>query len=218
VQVRDSHAVGNIAVANGGNGISMGLVDHNRVIANIVAGNGASGIQLGNEIGMPRDNRVAHNLAVANTLDGIAVSPLATGTTLRANTASRNDDDGIDVDEPLTALGWNFAWANDDLGIEAVPGVTDEGRNRAKKNANRLQCTNVVCRSGPGRGKKRHDDDDCDDRRVVLNRHGSWLRLDRDGDIILKPVPRPGVRWLSHRHGNDFFENRHCDGHDRDDD
>jgi hypothetical protein len=33
-----------------------------------------------------------------------------------------------------------------DLGIAAVPGVTDGGRNRARGNGNPAQCLNVACR------------------------------------------------------------------------
>jgi hypothetical protein len=39
----------------------------------------------------------------------------------------------------------NIANQNQDLGIEAVPGVIDGGGNRAAGNGNPLQCTNVLC-------------------------------------------------------------------------
>jgi hypothetical protein len=35
---------------------------------------------------------------------------------------------------------------NADLGIEAVPGVTDGGGNRATGNGNPLQCVSITCR------------------------------------------------------------------------
>jgi parallel beta-helix repeat protein len=160
VEVTDSRMLGNVAFGNARSGISLGQADRNRVIANVMASNGASGAQLGNELGTARETRVAHNLAVRNAVDGIAVSPLSTGTTLRANIVSDNTDDGIDVDEPLTALGLNSANRNDDLGVEAVAGVTDEGGNRAKRNGNRLQCTNVVCRRKRDRRGRDHDHED----------------------------------------------------------
>ena len=34
---------------------------------------------------------------------------------------------------------------NHDLGIEAVPGITDGGGNGASGNGNPLQCSNVFC-------------------------------------------------------------------------
>jgi hypothetical protein len=40
----------------------------------------------------------------------------------------------------------NSAFFNHDLGIEAVPGVTDGGGNRARGNGNpEGQCTGVAC-------------------------------------------------------------------------
>jgi hypothetical protein len=50
------------------------------------------------------------------------------------------------VDSAATTLTRNTANRNHDLGIEAVPGVTDGGGNRARGNGNPLQCTNIDCR------------------------------------------------------------------------
>jgi hypothetical protein len=77
--------------------------------------------------------------------DGIRVEPGAAGTLLRANVATRNGDDGIDVDSPATTVTANLANDNGDLGIEAVAGVTDGGGNRARGNGNPAQCVGVVC-------------------------------------------------------------------------
>jgi hypothetical protein len=77
--------------------------------------------------------------------DGIRVEPAATGTLLRANIATRNGDDGIDVDSPATSVTANVANDNVDLGIEAVTGVTDGGGNRARGNGNPAQCVGVAC-------------------------------------------------------------------------
>jgi hypothetical protein len=49
------------------------------------------------------------------------------------------------VDSVATTLTRNRAFRNHDLGIEAVPGVTDGGGNKAAGNGNPLQCTNVFC-------------------------------------------------------------------------
>jgi parallel beta-helix repeat protein len=88
-------------------------------------------------------NVVVRNWVVAG-VDGIFVSPSATGTTLRRNVAAGNADDGIDVDSPSTVLIRNTANDNGDLGIEAVPGVAGLG-NRAAGNGNPAQCLNVTC-------------------------------------------------------------------------
>jgi hypothetical protein len=77
--------------------------------------------------------------------DGIRVEPGAAGTQLRVNVATRNGDDGIDVDSPATTVTANVANDNGDLGIEAVAGVTDGGGNRARGNGDPAQCVGVVC-------------------------------------------------------------------------
>jgi hypothetical protein len=69
-----------------------------------------------------------------------------TDTLILRNTATGAGDDGIDVDSVATTLTRNGAFRNHDLGIEAVPGVTDGGGNKAAGNGNPLQCTNVFCR------------------------------------------------------------------------
>jgi parallel beta-helix repeat protein len=77
--------------------------------------------------------------------DGIRVEATASGTLLRANVATRNGDDGIDVNSPATTVTANVANGNTDLGIEAVAGVTDGGGNRARGNGNPAQCVGVRC-------------------------------------------------------------------------
>jgi hypothetical protein len=64
---------------------------------------------------------------------------------VKANVSSSNGDDGIDVDSPATTVTANLANDNADLGIEAVPGVTDGGGNRARGNGNPAQCVGVAC-------------------------------------------------------------------------
>jgi len=54
-------------------------------------------------------------------------------------------DDGIDVENPPTTLRSNLAIHNEDLGIEAVPSITDGGGNIAFGNGNPIQCTDVGC-------------------------------------------------------------------------
>jgi hypothetical protein len=45
-----------------------------------------------------------------------------------------------------TRLTRNRAVRNADLGIEAVPGVLDGGGNKASRNGDPLQCSNVFCK------------------------------------------------------------------------
>jgi Right handed beta helix region len=100
---------------------------------NVIAENEVSDIRF--PVGQP-DDRFG---------DGIVVAPSATGTLVRRNLAQRNDGDGIDVGAAGTRLRDNSAFDNRLLGINAVPGVTDLGGNRAHGNGDPLQCRNVFC-------------------------------------------------------------------------
>ena len=62
------------------------------------------------------------------------------------NLVNGSGDDGIDVDNPRTTVSRNVALRNGDLGIEAVPGITDGSGNKAHANGNRAQCANVACK------------------------------------------------------------------------
>ena len=73
------------------------------------------------------------------------VEATATDSLLEGNIAIGSDDDGIDVDSSTTTLTRNLGLRNGDLGIEAVPGVTDGGGNKARGNGNPAQCTNIDC-------------------------------------------------------------------------
>jgi hypothetical protein len=63
-----------------------------------------------------------------------------------------NGDDGIEIGEggaipgSSVVLTRNTANDNGDFGIEAAPGVTDGGGNKASGNGNPLQCLNVFCK------------------------------------------------------------------------
>ena len=76
--------------------------------------------------------------------DGIFVDGASPGAVLRNNVALTNTDDGIDVERAGTRLTDNRADRNDDLGIEAVPGVRGSG-NTATDNQNPLQCVGIAC-------------------------------------------------------------------------
>jgi parallel beta-helix repeat protein len=92
---------------------------------------------------------VRENLVRDAGVDGLSVATegggTVTGTLLERNLVLRSGDDGIDVESPLTTVTRNLALHNTDLGIEAVPGVTDGGGNSARGNGNPAQCTGVAC-------------------------------------------------------------------------
>jgi large repetitive protein len=88
---------------------------------------------------------ISRNKVADNALDGILVDAGNTGTVLEGNRSKANGDDGFDVESVATTLTENIANSNHDLGIEAVPGVSDGGGNRASGNGNPLQCTNLFC-------------------------------------------------------------------------
>jgi parallel beta-helix repeat protein len=92
------------------------------------------------------DTTVQSNVIRGVGRDGLHVDSTAIGSLLDQNLAVGAADDGIDVDGPTTTLTRNTANGNHDLGIEAVPGVTDGGGNKARGNGNPLQCTNVFCK------------------------------------------------------------------------
>jgi parallel beta-helix repeat protein len=91
-------------------------------------------------------NTVTGNLVRDSDLDGVIVEATATDTVVEENLVIGSGDDGIDVDNQRTTLARNVALHNGDLGIEAVPGVSDGGGNKAHANGNRTQCTNVTCK------------------------------------------------------------------------
>ena len=91
------------------------------------------------------DTIVRRNLVRDGDVNGILVESTATDSLLEGNIAIGTGDDGIDVDSPTTTLTRNLGLRNGDLGIEAVPGVTDGGGNKARGNGNPAQCTNIDC-------------------------------------------------------------------------
>lgn len=82
-------------------------------------------------------------------MDGIAIDADQVGpvldTVLDGNVTIGATGNGIDVESPTTTLTRNLAAHNGDLGIEAVPGVIDGGRNHAAGNGNSAQRTNIAC-------------------------------------------------------------------------
>ena len=134
-------ATANTFVGNGENGLDIEFGTTSTVEDNIAAHNAANGIRLDED----GTHSARGNTSTRNGADGILVEPLARFD-LTENQADSNGDDGIDVDSSDGTLTGNGANRNADLGIEAVPGVTDGGGNRARHNGNRLQCLNINCR------------------------------------------------------------------------
>jgi parallel beta-helix repeat protein len=95
---------------------------------------------------------VRRNLVRAAGTDGIAVATdlgsggpaFVTDTLLKDNVVIGSAHDGIKVASVATTLTRNAASRNGNLGIEAVPGVTDGGGNHAFGNGNPLQCSSTI--------------------------------------------------------------------------
>jgi parallel beta-helix repeat protein len=110
---------------------------------NDLAGNGG-GIAV---FGQATDTAITGNRIARSHEDGLEVTTSGSGTTvIQGNASSANGEDGIDVDTANAAITKNTANGNGDLGIEAVPGVTDGGGNKARGNGNPAQCVNVSCK------------------------------------------------------------------------
>jgi hypothetical protein len=95
---------------------------------------------------VPSRTTVRGNVLRDAGADGVHVDAGADGTLLERNRAVHAGDDGIEVDSAATVVTGNGAFSNHDLGIEAVPGVTDGGGNKARSNGDPAQCVNVGCK------------------------------------------------------------------------
>jgi hypothetical protein len=128
-------------------GISLEDGHANRILANRVRWTMDTGIRVVSFDDSQRLGRtdVARNLILGAGRDGIAVGRTARGTLLAANRVLRSEDDGIRTRGSTTTIARNTAVRNRDLGIAAVPGVTDGGGNMARLNGNPVQCTFVAC-------------------------------------------------------------------------
>jgi parallel beta-helix repeat protein len=92
------------------------------------------------------NNVVRGNLVRDSRGDGFVVVKKDKRSVLLGNTARGAADDGFDVESRSATLTSNRAVRNADLGIDAVAGVTDGGRNVARQNGDPRQCTHVSCR------------------------------------------------------------------------
>jgi large repetitive protein len=132
----------------GGIGIEKGR--GNVVAGNVVVRPRRTGIYLG--LKEPRiggvNTVVRRNLVTGSGADAFVVNAADDDSLLIANVARGAGDDGFDIEDASTKLTRNRAVRNADLGIEAVLGVSDDSANKASRNGNPLQCTNVFCSSG----------------------------------------------------------------------
>jgi parallel beta-helix repeat protein len=139
-----------------GYGLSLEGGAHNEITDNVVARTTRDGIRVDafvpEDAPLTSDTLIRGNVVRDAGVDGISVgtetpNPIR-GTTITANTILRSRDDGIDIERSETVLSDNHAIRNGDFGIEAIPGVTDAGGNRAAANGNAAQCLEVRCSAG----------------------------------------------------------------------
>ncbi|MEU6724807.1 right-handed parallel beta-helix repeat-containing protein [Nonomuraea wenchangensis] len=137
------------AAADNPIGIRLDSVTNARIERNAALRNVLNGILLS---GTSRGTVLYRNSVVNNGGDGILVRASVTGTHIDNNDVNGNGtrivrEDGIDVDatDAATVIRNNRARNNGDYGIEATPGVTDGGGNRASGNGNPAQCLNITC-------------------------------------------------------------------------
>jgi hypothetical protein len=118
--------------------------DANHILRNSVSFEDPVGISVGGVDNRVEGNTVSQTAGVEPGGAGIWVN--GAGTLVRGNVSNNNGDDGIRVLSPGVTLTANTTNWNVDLGIQAVDGVRDGGRNTAFGNGNPLQCLNVVCK------------------------------------------------------------------------
>jgi parallel beta-helix repeat protein len=130
-----------------GSGVLIDKGRGNLVARNLVARARRSGIHLG--IKSPliggANNTVRRNLVRGSGDDGFLVHKRDGHSLLRRNRARNNGGDGFDVKSRSAKLTGNSAVRNTDLGIQAVPGVSDGGGNVARHNGDRRRCTHIAC-------------------------------------------------------------------------
>ena len=141
---RNTLATGNHVTRNAEEGLIVTAgSDSSRIEGNVANDNGTVGILVSGSSRV----QITSNRTWDNGGDGVEVrDPTVTDISIVGNFSKGNGDDGIDVDTPSATLADNKAIRNGDFGIEAVPGVTDGGGNKAHANGNPAQCLNVACR------------------------------------------------------------------------
>jgi parallel beta-helix repeat protein len=142
----------------GGFGISVEAGRANLVDGNLVRRVRHDGIRLANFIPeLPSvGNIVRGNVVVAAEGDAIAVATTGDGplsdSDISRNVTAESGVNGIHVASSATTITANLAIRNAGHGIDALPGVTDGGANRAFANGTDPQCVNIVCAALDARG------------------------------------------------------------------
>jgi parallel beta-helix repeat protein len=133
-----------------GAGIGIEKGRGNLVAGNVIVRPRRTGIYLGlKEPVIGGVNTVVRrNLVRGSGADAFVVNAADDHSLLNGNIATGAGDDGFDIENTSTKLTRNRALRSAHLGIEAVPGIVDGGGNRASRNGNPLQCTNIFCSSG----------------------------------------------------------------------
>jgi large repetitive protein len=152
-RVRGNQVQDAMGCSDGGCGFGVSLEGGtgNTVSGNDVLRAHKVGIRVDAFTGSATGTVIRGNLVRDAGVHGIAVDfedvgPV-TDTLVEANVALGAGSDGLHVGSASTKITRNIAERNADLGIDAVPGVTDGGGNRAAHNGNPLQCVNIDCRS-----------------------------------------------------------------------
>jgi parallel beta-helix repeat protein len=118
----------------------------NRLESNTVLGTAFGAlVVLSGDRNIVRGNKVPSSSTIGTGRYPLHVQSPATRTRVLGNYVTRADRDGILIEAAGTIVGDNTANDNLNLGINAVAGVIDAGRNRASGNGNPLQCVNVFC-------------------------------------------------------------------------
>jgi hypothetical protein len=155
----DATITGNIITdLSGPSGVGIQIYGNNNLVARNTVNDA---IRFGIEVDDFQDpghspvvGAVLRDNTVHGGTEGIAIGPEAGGvvldTVIEGNLVIGALDDGIQVVGPstgleTTALSGNTAIHNGNLGIDAVPGVSDGGDNQAWANGNPVQCVNVSC-------------------------------------------------------------------------
>ena len=150
--IRSNQVLDAVGCSDGGCGFGVSLEGGtgNTVSGNDVLRAHKVAIRVDAFTGSAAGTVISGNLVRDAGVHGIAVDfehvgPV-TDTLVIANVALRAGDDGIHIDSASTKVTRNIAERNADLGIDAVPGVTDGGGNHAAGNGNPLECVNISCR------------------------------------------------------------------------
>jgi hypothetical protein len=148
IGIETSHAADlrierNLIVDNSGDGLSGSFGSASDIVRNVIARNGAAGISLRTWGGQ---TLIARNLVYRNGGSGILGAAVAHWTVLR-NVAVANGAAGIAITGAVedAELTRNRARRNRGLGIDAGPGITDGGGNRAAANGSAAQCAGIAC-------------------------------------------------------------------------